>query len=181
MKTIVVGTLIAAFMLQMPSAVLADDIGTSTRKVVPGSLNPKTNVFTPSASAAPTTVTPEITTTFRQGILIVEVNIAVGPNIPSDTVITASIQAIVNDARFSTGVSNEASATRTGDTAKVTFKMPYVFTISSTADVVTVNLSVSFSQGGTGTNPTNETINETETIPLPANGATTTVALGQKV
>jgi len=179
MKLTFVVMLLAASMLQAPSVVLADEVSAPTSKPVTGTLNPKTNVFTPSAGAA--AVTPEITTDYRQGILIVEANIAVNPDIPKDTMIYTSVQATVYDSHYSTGVSNSASATRSGDTAKVTFKMPYVFTVSSTADVVTINLSVSFYQSGTSAKPTNESINETEKIPLPANGATTTVAIGQKV
>jgi hypothetical protein len=179
MKLIFIVMLIAASMMQAPPDVLADEISAPSSKPVAGTLNPKTNVFTPSTGAA--AVTPEITTGYRQGILIVEANIAVNPDLPKDAVIYTSVQATVYDSHYSTGVSNSASATRTGDTAKVTFKMPYVFTVSSAADVVTINLSVSFYQSGTATNPTNETINETQKIPLPANGATTTVAIGQKV
>jgi hypothetical protein len=179
MKRTFVVTLVAASMLQAPLPVLADEVSAPSGKPISGTLNPKTNVFTPSAEAA--AATPEITTDYRQGILIVEANIAVSPDISKDATIFTSVQATVHDSHYSTGVSNSASATRTGDTAKITFKMPYVFTVSSTADVVTINLSVSFYQNGTATNPTNESINETETIPLPANGATTTVALGQKV
>jgi hypothetical protein len=179
MKLTFVVMLTATSMLLAPPAVLADEVGMPSSKPIAGALNPKTNIFTPSADAA--AVTPEITTAYRQGTLIVEANIAVNPDIPKDAIIFTSIQATVSDSNYSTGVSNSASATRTGDTAKVTFKMPYVFTVSSAADVVTINLSVSFYQSGTGANPTNESINETEKIPLPANGATTTVALGQKV
>jgi hypothetical protein len=179
MKLTFIVMLIAASMLQAPPDVLADEISAPSTKPIAGTLNPKTNVFTRSTGVA--AITPDITTDYRQGVLIVEANIAVSPDIPKGTIISTSVQAMVYDSHYSTGVSNSATVTRTGDTAKVTFKMPYVFTVASTADVVTINLSVSFYQSGTGTNPTNESINETETIPLPANGATTTVAIGQKV
>ncbi len=133
-----------------------------------GTLDPRTNLFTPrpiphAAQAAPVGI-------LRSGVLQVNVTVSVPSFIPQSEVLLASVTASCTDPSFSSSSVASGNPARSGNTAKLTLTMPYAFTVASTSDVVTVYFEMFI-----GT----QTIQLTQTIKLPADGATTPVTIVQ--
>jgi hypothetical protein len=139
-------------------------------KPVFGYLDPKTDIFTPSPQ--PSSPTPAVVPINRKGTLVVTGTVAIDPSVPPTASFFVSVSATATDVTYATSVSRSAPMVRTGNSGKVVLKLPYVFTVTSPSDVVTINFQMSSSTG--------EIVSLTETIPLPANGATTAVAIGQR-
>ena len=167
-------------LLEAPSTAFAEPAPSG--QPVFGYLDPKTDLFTPQeASSAPAVksdaASPDATAApvVREGKLVIVGTFSIDPSTPASTGFFASVTASASDAHYSCSVTGGGGVTRKGNSGKVTVTLPYACTVGSAADTVSIDFEVSAS-GSTG----GLTISTTQTIPLPANGATTTVAIGER-
>jgi hypothetical protein len=108
------------------------------------------------------------------GTFKVKATLPVSPSLPNGTQITAFASATFSDTVFTGNVSIQGVATVSG--GQVTFKllMPYAWKVESAADTVIVQLTVQGSASGAAAEYTDSSL-FSQTIALPANGATTPV------
>lgn len=144
---------------------------------VPGYLDPQTNVFTPlpflSDAATARAVAAAETEIVRTGTLVIVLKLTVDPATPSGATFSASAQGQTADAVFSTAVYAAGAVPVSGGAGTLRLRIPYAFTVSSTSTDVDISLSVYASTGAS--------LTVTQSIPMPNNGATTTVVVNQKI
>jgi len=145
---------------------------------IPGYLDIRTGVFTPvsvpSAAPASTPITLE-------GTLDVVAKVRIDPTIPAGTTLSASISAFVTDPAtttgvyYNSGVSASGTLTRTGNVGTITFTLPYDVVVASAADTFGIYFTVS------AYGSANNYVSFSQSIPLPASGKTTKLAIGNAI
>jgi hypothetical protein len=148
----------------------AEDLGPKAPKPVFGAYDIVTHVFTPATPATATVIEADARAAaiIRKGTLVVEVSTSLAA-IPNGQQVLAFVSANLSDARYQNGVGTSGALKRSGDTAKASFSMPYLFTALNASETVTVSIQLA-----TQKVPYPTTI-LTKEIPLPANGAKTVV------
>jgi len=145
-----------------------------------GYYDPQTLVFQPVVRSA---VNPLTLSTFS-GKFVTSFTITIKSSIATTTPISCAVLAAVDDVNKTTfvtsnAISEEANvlATRNGSTAKCTVTFSYSWQLAN-SKTDTVDLSYSVSAGtttpGAGNLASRDSNQEIETLPIPANGATTT-------
>jgi hypothetical protein len=124
------------------------------------------------ASAAPAAA-PVV----RSGTLIITVNVAYLPAFPATATTTANVTVTTTppsaaDPSYQTSLLGIASIARSGATGVATITLPYALTATTATDTLLVTTTLSTSIGGFAS--------LTQIIPLPANGATTRLAVSQR-
>lgn len=158
------GRFLPGFLLAaLGSSALAAEAG----QPIFGFYNPTTHAFTPAPSRPPA-ATPIV----RTGTLTINVATRLDA-IPAGQQVLAFATAYLSDPSYSNAVGGQAPMMRKGATASASFKLPYIFTTTSAAAKVTVQVELS-----TQAAPYPAAIISTE-IPLPADNADTVVTLPQ--
>lgn len=152
----------------------------STRPVF-GYLDPATASFTPADSATAglfgASAAPAAAPVVRSGTLIITVNVAYLPAFPATATTTANVTVTTTppsaaDPSYQTSLLGIASIARSGATGVATITIPYALTATTATDTLLVTTTLSTSIGGFAS--------LTQIIPLPANGATTRLAVSQR-
>ncbi|WP_374308508.1 hypothetical protein [Methylocella sp.] len=141
---------------------------------VAGYLDPKTNVFTPipllnAAQAAPDA---EAAPTVRSGVLTVLLKLTIDAAVPASATFYGYASANVGDDDFNNAVSAGDAVPRSGDSGRLTLKIPYAVTYT-TADEMQIEYSIYSSTGAY--------LSGTQSIPIPKDGAATTVVVNQRI
>jgi hypothetical protein len=146
-----------------------------------GYLDPATNSFTPADSATAglfgARAAPAAAPVVRSGTLIITVNVAYLPAFPATATTTANVTVTTTpptaaDPSYQTSLLGIASVARSGATGVATITLPYALTATTAADTLSVTTTLSTSLGGFASLK--------QAIPLPANGATTRLAVSQR-
>jgi hypothetical protein len=103
------------------------------------------------------------------GVLVIQFTAQLEASIPQDALLEADGSVALSDATYSYSIAAVATAKRSGHTAKATIRMPYKFAVASTADSLTIRSLIT-----ARADPTHFQ-DMTRSIPLPADGATTTI------
>ncbi|MBY6243195.1 hypothetical protein [Methylosinus sp. Sm6] len=150
-----------------------------------GYFDPATNGFTPAGGAAallmkthdaaPLAVTAAVV---RRGTLVITVNVGFLASFPAGATATASVTvetvpAASADPSTATSILASAQIRRSGSTGVATLSIPYAFSTTATTDKVSLDTIVYSSNG--------DYASLRQTIPLPADGATTRVTLSQRL
>jgi len=170
-SVIVAGLAIACATFTVPAA-RAEDAGAEAPKPVFGTYDTATGVFTPAKPEAMPAILPDAPAAapiVRKGTLVVQVAADVAA-IPAGQPVLAFISAYLFDTSYQNSVGTSVTMKRSGNTAKVSFSMPYVFTVLSASETVTVSVQLA-----TQKLPYPTTV-LTKKIPLPADAAKTVVA-----
>ncbi len=115
----------------------------------------------------------------QTGTIVVNFTITIKSAIPATSPISCGVEANITEVSVS-GVnlileSAAVAATRTGNTAKCTVTIPYSWMVSNTATArLSLNYNLSLSKAGTTGLLSRSSIGSIASIPIPANGATTT-------
>jgi len=123
----------------------AADAGADPPEPVFGTYDTVTHVFTPATPTASPVIEPGVTTAatvVRKGTLVVEVTANVA-TIPIDQQVLASVSANLFDRTYQNSLATAGFLTRSGNTAKITFSMPYIFTALSASETITVEVELS--------------------------------------
>jgi len=117
-------------------------------------------------------------TTPTTGKLVINIKIDVNPGLPAANKINCGADAITGDEGNADIFENDGAvlATRSGSTATCKITLPYGwFLASASKDEVGIGITVESTTGTEGSVPFTDAIGSTSiTIPVPANGATTT-------
>ena len=163
--------IVACATFTVPAA-RAEDAGAEAPKPVFGTYDTATGVFTPAKPEAMPAILPDAPAAapiVRKGTLVVQVAADVAA-IPAGQPVLAFISAYLFDTSYQNSVGTSVTMKRSGNTAKVSFSMPYVFTVLSASETVTVSVQLA-----TQKLPYPTTV-LTKKIPLPADAAKTVVA-----
>lgn len=114
----------------------------------------------------------------RTGTFVLNLNLTVSPDLPDGSVVSIYATASTADADYSDSFELYDAPAKVAD-HKVggTFDMPYTWLVATTADKVTLSVSVSGS-AMKGALSYSDSSSFNETIPLPGNGAKTPVHVG---
>jgi hypothetical protein len=134
-----------------------------------GYYNPATHAFTPAPTGATATAAASVV---RSGTLTIKVRAKLDA-IPAGQKVTAYVSAYVDDTSYQNGIGTQVPMSRAGDTATASVTVPYIFTVTSASEKITVSVQVV-----TQIAPFPSTMLSTE-IPLPTNNADTVVNLPQ--
>jgi hypothetical protein len=147
---------------------------------VPGTLDPKTGVFTAFAPAvAQDAETAGLTATTFTGKLVLNIAITISSALPTTDTISCEGNATVVDNAvgggnflFETGAIN---ATRTGSTATCTVTIPYSWPlVTASSDMMTLTYTVT---SNPAVSPWRNSSQGLGTFKIPASGTTTTLAV----
>jgi hypothetical protein len=145
---------------------------------IPGYLDLRTGIFYPLVQPSATSPAAAIT---RTGSWSVEATVRIDPSIPTSATLTANFTASVSDPVTSVGAYYNYTARgsgtmkRVGNVATITLHVPYIWRLAHTTDTVSIQFSVSADSA------TSPMASFTQTVPLPANGKTTEVAIGDAI
>lgn len=115
------------------------------------------------------------------GKLIIHMQLQVGSSLPDGTNISVIIEAVANDdTADNTAETVSTSVTVSGGAASLTSEVPYTFNIASRQDTIDVTLDASGNATSGGVSYTNGR-QLLQSIPIPKNGATTTVNLSGSI
>ena len=169
--------LATTWVLFTPGLSMAEDFAPVPNKMF-GYLDPRTGNFipaVPSARSAPTHDTA-VSPIFRRGTLVVVETFSTPTTVPAkalfQNIVTASVSSQAGSATFSNSTGNSGVAQRKGGSGRIVVKVPYRFAVASASQAVTVSCLM--------TSPTGDEAMFTQTIPLPANNATTTLNITQR-
>lgn len=163
---------------------LAQGLAPASGSEVPGYYDTATGAFRPVAQAQAFDY-DSVATTAANGTLVVNFTIAVKSAIPTASPILCEVGAAMYEKLPESGyniIADSASvaATRTGATARCKVTIPYSWAVLNPANA-TVHVSYSVTASKTSTPPTGllsrSTSDTIGSIALPANGATTTLAV----
>jgi hypothetical protein len=116
----------------------------------------------------PAAASPAAAPVLRSGILKVWTKLQSGSGIPNGTTVSISVFVTVIDASYSNTAQYFGSATIWGGKTNLMVTMPYLWTLTSAGDSVSITVSASTSSAYSFLS---------KTITVPANGATTLVTL----
>ena len=178
MKAFVSILLVIAALVVTPGLSMAEDALQPAAKTLFGYLDPKTGNFIPAppaSRAAPAQATAGAPI-FRHGTLVVVGTFTTPTTVPVkalfQNIVTISISSQVGSVTYSDTAGYSGVAHRSGGSGRIVVKVPYAFAVASASETVTVTCLMTSPLGGEAT--------LTQTIPLPANNATTTLNISQR-
>ena len=179
MTRFLVAMFIAALAAQSSLAAPAEEAAApQAGKSVFGYLDPKTGNFIPTLPASRAAPTHDAAggPIFRRGTLVVVEAFTTPTTVPLkalfQNIVTISTSSVAGDATYSDSTGSSGLAHRKGGSGRVVVKVPYRFAVASASETVTVTCLM--------TSPTGDEATLTQTIPLPANNATTTLNVSQR-
>ena len=144
---------------------LASMASAAAQSAVLGTLDPATGAITPAATAPTPSAPVQLGGTF-----VLKGTVAIGSNIVSDTTLTAFAQISAQDTTYSNYSSIPGKLSRSGSQGTITLRIPYLWTMISANEQVTISLAVF-----ANTSTINYTFSKTVTMTMPKNGSTTTI------
>ena len=168
--------LLATIVTPRPS--MAEEASSRPPNTLFGYLDPRTGNFIPAGPAAGSAPTHDATGApiFRRGTLVVVATYSTPTTVPVkalfQNIVTVSVSSQAGTATFSDSTGSSNVAHRKGGSARIVVKVPYLFAVASASQSVTVSCLM--------TSPTGDEATLTQTIPLPANNATTTLNISQR-
>ena len=167
-----VAVLLTTLALAAPQMSLADP----GAGAVFGYYNPRTHTFTVAPQQATAGGTPSSKSVVANGTIIIDATVALNPSITAKATVGAYVAISTSDSTYSNSVSGYAGVSRKGSTATVTATLPYRFTLTSASETLAVELNV-YAQGISS----EPSVTITQSVPLPANGKTTTVSFKERL
>jgi hypothetical protein len=153
----------ASVVLISASASAADAVSS---RLIPGYYDIQSHTFRPVPRTAPASPkAPKLVS----GTIVIQFTAQLEASIPQDAILEADGSLAVSDTTFSYSIAAVTTAKRSGHTAKATIRMPYKLAVASPADSLTIRSLIT-----ARADPTHFQ-DMTRTIPLPADGATTTI------
>jgi hypothetical protein len=149
---------------------------------IPGYLDVRSGIFYPltrSADVPPAGTEANAAATTMTGTIVIEATVKLDATIKSTDTVSATAVASVSDPVPTSGTYYTYSSSQyqmvspSGSTAKFKISVPYIWTLANTSDKVFISFYVSTNTSGTAF--------YSNTISLPANGATTKVTIGSGI
>ena len=172
----------ARFMVAMavlpvaPRLSLAEGAPAPAANTLFGFLNPATGIFTPAPQPPEPRATAAGGPIFRRGTLVVIESFTTPTTVPATTlfqdIVTVETNSQAGSVTYSDTAGYSGVAHRRGGSGRIVVKVPYVFAVASASETLTVTCLM--------TSPTGDEATLTQTIPLPANNATTTLNVSQR-
>jgi hypothetical protein len=124
---------------------------------------------------APIRILPKVAATriTVDGVVKMTASVSTNADIPNGTQVSVSGYTSVYDSSFSNSHSVSATAKVAGGVINVTLEIPYLFLVAATTDTLSVSLDLRVSVNGAQN--LSYSTSFTGTVPLPADGATTTI------
>jgi hypothetical protein len=168
------------FHVVLATALAAPALAGAPRSGAPiaGYLDLRTGIFYPVDQSSAASLAAAIT---RTGSWSVEATVRIDPSIPTSATLTANFTASVADpvtnvgAYYNYTARGSGTMKRTGNVATITLHVPYIWRLAHPTDVVSIQFTVS---ADSATSPMASFM---QTVPLPASGKTTQVAIGDAI